>query len=159
MTLFVLLSVSLATHTALLDVRNQYHQAINNEKAVSALHTKLNEVANESYTFLGYFGAVKMLMAKYALMPTQKFAYFNEGKVKLEQAIAVEPENLELRYLRHAIQRNTPSFLGYNQNLNEDKYLLLSSVNACTDTDLKVRIKTYLIVNANLTERERLMLQ
>jgi hypothetical protein len=44
----------------------------------------------------------------------------------LSEAIKKEPKNLEIRFMRYICQEKTPSFLGYKENLEEDKKFILS---------------------------------
>jgi hypothetical protein len=65
-------------------------------------------------------------MAKHAGNPLSKYSNFNKGKKLLENAVKRDPKNLEIRFMRYICQEKTPSFLGYKENLEEDKKFILS---------------------------------
>ncbi|MDZ4668563.1 MAG: hypothetical protein SGJ00_11875 [bacterium] len=140
-------------------IRQKYSQAIDSEEETKALDLLLTNDARKSNTVLGYKGAVKMLMAKHVFFPNQKLVYFMEGKNLLEKAILAEPINLELLYLRYGVQLNSPSFLGYNQNLLSDRSKLIAGVKAVKDRYLKNEIRSILILKGDLNAIERKQIQ
>lgn len=143
----------------IIKVRTQYYLAIGSEKEAKNLESLLGSIHPKSTTLNGYEGASKMLMAKHAFLPNQKFSYFNKGKQILDEAISKEPQNIELIFLRYGIQTTCPSFLKYNQNLDKDRKMLITEVKGIKDRDLKNRILTFLITKSNLTDAERSAIQ
>lgn len=67
-----------------------------------------------------YQGLAKTMMAQYAYLPNTKLSYFNAGKRLIENAIAKDKNNAELRYIRLMVQLNIPSFLSYSSSINQD---------------------------------------
>lgn len=127
----------------IIKIREMYVNAVDDKKAAEKLIGKL-EKKEESPLINGYIGAVKMLLAKHALNPIRKLSNFNEGKKELDNAIMQDKTNIELRYLRHGIQLNVPSFLKYNSNIEEDR-LLLKGETKNIDADLSNRINNLLL--------------
>lgn len=76
----------------------------------------------------GYYGAYQMIQAKHLFSPFAKLKSFNSGKIKLEQAIKSLPQDVELRYLRFAIQTSIPKMLNYSANIAKDKEFMLSKI-------------------------------
>jgi hypothetical protein len=140
-------------------IREQYHQAIYEEKAAVDLSKAMGLIQNKSTIELAYQGATQMLLAKYSFLPNQKYANFVSGKAILEKAITKEPNNIELIYLRYGIQLNAPSFLNYQQNLEIDKKFLIEHVKSVLDKDLHKRILVLLLAEGKLNDAERKMLQ
>lgn len=83
-------------------------------------------------------------MAKHYLNPISKLKTFNNGKKILESAIEKDKLNPELKFLRLSIQENSPSFLGYHNNIKEDKLFLIKCLPTITDDELKKIITSYL---------------
>lgn len=71
-------------------------------------------------------GALMMKKASLVLSPKEKLSLFKEGSKKLESAIKSFPNNAEYRFLRFMIQENAPGFLRYNDNLQEDKKIIVT---------------------------------
>jgi hypothetical protein len=96
---------------------------------------------------LGYLGAYTMIKANHQLNPFKKLTSFNEGKKLLEQAIKQTPNDLELRFIRYAIQISIPKFLGYNTHILDDKKILQENIttgNAALQKDIKELLKVKL---------------
>ena len=113
------------------------------DKAVELL--KLTEKADkQDAVLLGYRGIAKTLLGKHAFNPVNKFSYFNKGKKILEDALALSPENVELRYLRLTLQENVPSLLGYSDRITEDRAFIKAKLPGLADPQLKKMITDYL---------------
>ena len=78
----------------------------------------------ESPTAEGYFALSTMMLAKIYKNPFTKLSYFNKGKNILEAAIKSYPDNVELRFLRYAVQAKVPSILLYFNDMDDDKEIL-----------------------------------
>jgi hypothetical protein len=155
--LLLVLSSFTTANLSITEVRNVYEKAIYSQQIAVDLIDKLN--ASNNNTFLGYKGAVTMIMAKHVFSPYKKLNYFKNGKEILEQAILKEPLNIELRFLRFSIQSNSPKFLDYHSNLFSDKSFLLKEVKTINDNDLKQRITKFLLNNNEVSKAEKLTLQ
>ena len=97
-----------------------------------------NKPIYEALYAVGHF-----FMAKHAGNPLSKYSNFNKGKKLLENAVKRDPKNLEIRFMRYICQEKTPSFLGYKDNLEEDKKFILSEYKNTKDENLKTYIKNY----------------
>ena len=97
-----------------------------------------NKPIYEALYAVGHF-----FMAKHAGNPLSKYSNFNKGKKLLENAVKRDPKNLEIRFMRYICQEKTPGFLGYKDNLEEDKKFILSEYKNTKDENLKTYIKNY----------------
>ena len=70
-----------------------------------------------------YFAATTALLGKYALNPTPSSVIASNLR-KSSKAIAADPGNVEIRYLRLAIQLNLPKFLGMSNDLKKTVVIL-----------------------------------
>lgn len=126
------------------DLRRLFDRAIKNEQAAELLLQQPVSNDIERNILMGYKAATQMITAKYYFNPWKKLHVFNVGKGQMETAIQNEPNNIELIFLRYMIQKNSPSFLHYNNTIASDKKILLLSINNIKDQDLKSRISNYL---------------
>ena len=108
------------------------------EKSAVA-YKQTNQPIYSAFLAVGQF-----FMAKHAFNPFKKMSYFNEGKEILDGAVKADPKNLEIRLMRLITQEKTPKFLGYTQNIIEDRNLLIKEYQKTGDNDLKLYIKNYL---------------
>jgi hypothetical protein len=68
-----------------------------------------------------------------------------------------DPQNIEVRFVRLALQLRMPSFLGYSGHIEEDKKTLLHALknNFVKDNDLLEKIVTFIKQNRKVfTEKE-----
>ncbi|MGN6195634.1 MAG: hypothetical protein ACTHOB_11905 [Ginsengibacter sp.] len=135
---------SFATVPSLKTVRMLYHKAATEEKSCNMLLQLLSAGnVNGNPLLIGYKGSATMLMAKYTINPISKYSYFKKGKRMIENAIDSDATNVELRFLRFAVQTQIPSFLGYYRSVDSDKKFLLESFPLLKDDDLKNMIRSY----------------
>ena len=147
-----------AQNPQLKEARVLYGQAADNEKAARELLVLTEKKKADEPVMLGYKAAGHMMMAKHVGNPFKKISHFNKGKDYLTTAIEADTKDLELRFLRFAVQAEAPGFLGYRQNLEEDKIMLLRGYRNIEDRELKNMILNYLKTSKGLTsaEKERL---
>ncbi|NJW52829.1 hypothetical protein [Salinimicrobium oceani] len=152
--IFLLLSVT-DQNTSVSELRSLYKRAAEEETAARKLLELTDGATSAQPVTLGYFGVSHMMMAKHVGNPFKKFSYFNKGKEVFTEAIAAAPNNLELRFLRFAVQAETPGFLNYKQNLEEDKKVLLAKTRNLKDTELEQMILAYLVTSSALSDSEK----
>lgn len=155
---FFLFLASLATYSqdlTLDEVRKKYPFATKNDTVCKELYDALNGKADGTDVLSGYAGGVTMLMAKSTANPFSKMEYFKEGKTLLEDAISNNKNDIELRFLRFAIQDNLPAILGYNENLDEDKGYIMKYLPMLDKRELRKAIANYLIKSEKASSKEK----
>lgn len=101
-------------------IRANYDKVFLDRELCEKMIDELDREKNNSATYLGYLGGLQTIWANHVFSPISKWNTFKKGKGNIEQAIKIEPENVELRFIRLSIQKNIPSFLGYKSNIDED---------------------------------------
>lgn len=115
------------------DLRSAFIDASQNQKLRESFHDSVAEMDLKQPFVQAYFGASKTLLAEVFLNPYSKYTNFKEGTVLIDKAITAEPNNPELRYLRFLIQSNSPDFLGYNDNKNEDYSIITEAISGAVE--------------------------
>lgn len=107
-----------------------------------------------------YAAAAEMASAQFKFNPLTKLSVFQSGKHKLEECIARNPLQPELRYIRFVIQSRVPAFLGYSSNLNQDKQFLLSQLIQLRQHDLHLyeQVAAFLLSSGNLSPKEKTLI-
>lgn len=143
--LLFLAITSFANTPTLGEIRTLYEKSATDESACNQL-VKILSPYNESNNplYAGYKASAIMMMAKHVFNPFSKMSYFKKGKNILESAIKADDKNVELRFLRFNVQTHTPSFLGYNNNIDSDKVFLEISFPKISDENLKAFLLHYL---------------
>lgn len=117
-------------------IRANYKKAVSDKKLC---HTMIKGLSTgpESSIHLSYLGAFQMIWAKHIFNPISKLKTFNTGKKKIEDAVMADANNVEIRILRLSIQKNSPAFLGYNKNIEEDQKFIQANNKSITSTHLR----------------------
>jgi hypothetical protein len=72
-----------------------------------------------THVIKAYNGAAYTILADCLKSPFNKLKNFNRGKKLIDEAVADDPENPEIRFIRFMVQDGAPSFLDYD-NREED---------------------------------------
>ena len=156
---FLLLFFATKSHSAepeLREVKSLFAAAVHNRDSADQLLKILSSVGPSSSPILiCYKGAAEMMRCRYGLNPIHKFRRFKKGRILIEEAVKKEPDNLEIRFVRFAIQTNIPAFLNYNDHITKDKKYLLNNVKTIKDKKLKQDILAYLSTSSYCTPAEK----
>lgn len=128
------------------------------DEATCKKHLNALEKHADSPVELGYEAAYHMFMARHSGNPLKKMSFFKDGKKMLEKQIASNPSNVELRYIRLCIQYYIPSYLGYRDNIEEDKDFLMNNLYKLSDKETKEVLYNYLKGAKMYSERELALL-
>lgn len=112
------------------------------------LEKKLNSKGNSEYQ-QAYIGTINMKLSESQKTPAEKLKLFKSGKIKLENSISAEPDNIEYRFLRLIIQENAPKILKYNLQIKEDSALISNNIKS-TSGELRKIIQDYAKTSKNL---------
>jgi len=120
-------------------IRKNYLKAVSDKKICKEMIHKL-EKKNAEGLQLAYYGAFQALWAKHAGNPLEKLSTFKKGKNNIDKAVKQQPKDLEARFLRYSIQKESPGFLGYKSNVAEDRAMLSRNIENVDDPALKQMI-------------------
>ncbi len=109
------------------DIRKNYQLAVYNATIAEKLSSELNKIKKPDALTLAYIASLEAIKAKHSWNPYSKLQYMTAFENRMNDAVKIMPENLEIRFLRYTIQYNTPSFLGFSDNLVEDKMFIVDA--------------------------------
>ncbi len=101
-------------------LRLNYEKALGNKELCRTMIEVLSTKKNEP-VYLAYLSGLQTLWANHTINPIAKLGTFKKGRMNLERAVKMAPNNLEIRFIRLSVQRNAPRFLGYYENLETDE--------------------------------------
>lgn len=120
-------------------IRTNYAKAVFSKKLCKAMIEELSTKTGNP-VYLAYLGALKVVWARHIINPIAKFSTFNKGKKDIELAIKEAHNNVEIRFIRLSVQKNCPSFLGYNNHIEQDQQFIRDNENKITSVRLKKMI-------------------
>lgn len=138
-------------------VRNLYKEASASKKNAEILYNKLKNVDENSkdIVLVGYKGASIALKAKFTKGIKNKKKLFKEGVSLLEKQITQKPNDIELRLIRLSIQENTPKILKYQQNITEDKNLIVKNIGHIKNKKKQAYFKDFVSQSKSFTKEEK----
>lgn len=144
-------SVILATILSLANIdkeqiRKDYTKAVENKTICKEWISELEKTQSSDATLLAYQGAFLTFWANHTSNPFEKLSTFKKGKEKIERAVKLDPQQVEIRFIRYSIQKKAPSFLNYRSNLEDDRQYLITYKDKVESTQLKN------LINKILTE-------
>ena len=122
-------------------VRKDYIAAIENSDKADKLCTQLEKIKNPTALEMAYLGSVQAIKAKHAWNPVNKMSYLGKGFDTINSAVAKDPNNLEVRFLRFSLQYYVPAFLGYSKNLMTDKNKIVNIIKTTEPINLDIEKK------------------
>lgn len=153
-----LLQLSVAVNSDIHSLRKLYYEAaIKKVYAEKFLLVMEGLDVKTDPLLLCYKGMAHLIQAKFSYNPYTKLASFSKGKEMLEKAIVSDPKNIEIRFLRFCVQTNAPFFLGYSNNINSDKAMILAGWRYLTDLDLLEKIRNFMLGSNSCSDKEKLI--
>ena len=141
-------------------VRDQFFAMDRAEGAAFQLYKSLEKMdLSKDPLMLAYRGAASAASAGTVSGVRKKLEYFNNGKSELEKAVALRPLDVEIRFLRLATQLKAPGFLGYNDEIKNDKTIVIQTLTGISSNHpnsyLYLRMCRFIMYNADLDKSER----
>ena len=107
--------------------RSDFYDALSSSDTVKTniLLSRLENV--NTTTAKAYTGTLLMKKSGLLKSASKKLSFFKQGKLLLQQAIEAENSNSEFRFMRLIIQENSPPFLKYNKDIEQDAAIVKQS--------------------------------
>ena len=113
----------------LVQIRKSYIESDKSEENINKLISKCEEYKSKKNTIIYTYRTVADLMLiKYKYNPLYKLKLFTEYSRKLDLIVLNNFKNIEIRFLRYCIQKQTPRFLGYNDNQELDYQFIIQNI-------------------------------
>ncbi len=117
----IIMPIGLQAQTMDLEyMRLNYDKAVSDKELCSRLIEEL-ETVKDNPVYLAYLGAMQTIWANHTRNPISKLRTFNRGKKNIENAVALNSDEIEIRFIRLSVQKNAPSFLGYYKQIRADE--------------------------------------
>ena len=110
-------------------IRKTYLESAKSEENIQKLISKCEDYKSKNDSIIYAYRAVADLMLiKYKYNPFYKLKLFTEHSRKLDLIVKNNFNNIEIRFLRYCVQKKTPRFLGYNDNLELDYQFIIQNI-------------------------------
>lgn len=139
----MLLTIPVSNEVSLEVVRKSYDRAATDKGICQDMIRQL-EKHHESSVHLAYLGGFQAMWAKHTGNPIDKINTFNKGKSNIDKALKQVSGDIEIIFIRYSVQKNCPGFLGYNDNITEDRNTLQKNLNNISSATLKTMVEKLL---------------
>ncbi len=109
-------------------IRKAFHQAVMDEEQSRSFHQLFSSEVDYPPSLTAYQAVSEAMLARVLWNPFSKLSQIHKYQKKMEMAISSDPDNIEIRFLRIAIEYNLPAFLGMSEHVEEDLSLIVSNM-------------------------------
>jgi len=148
-------NVSSPYHPATL--RRHYELAAADKTAGEKFYKLLADYQDKDALVLGYKAASEAIRARDASM-FNKLTYVQDAARTFEQAVSLDPQNPEIRFLRFSVESNLPAFLGLSKHVDEDKEMLLNAALSHPKSGLDAEsfrtVRSFLVARGHVSDEQ-----
>jgi len=110
-------------------VRKSYIESAQSEENINKLISTCEEYKSKNDSIIyAYRTVADLMLIKYKYNPLYKLKLFAEYSRKLDLIVTNNFKNIEIRFLRYCVQKQTPRFLGYYDNLELDYQFIIQNI-------------------------------
>lgn len=127
------------------EVRTAFHKAVLEPRESKVFHASLADLTISDPTMQAYKAASEAMLAQVVWNPFVKLSQVFKFGDLMEMAVLEEPENIEIRFLRLAIEYNLPRFLGRSNHLQEDRDVIVGNIGNIDEMEIDPSFTRYII--------------
>ncbi|AXT53887.1 hypothetical protein D1818_24850 [Aquimarina sp. BL5] len=131
------------------EIRNSCKHAKDSKENVEKFYELTRSANYKGNSVLSaYYGCALTLKASFSEKRGDKISFFKQGKKLIEEAIASDPSNIELRMIRLSVQTSAPRITRYYREIDADKSFLIENIDKVPSLKLKKFIKGFMSTSA-----------
>ena len=147
------------TAQSMSEIRSEFHSAVLNPDETESFYDFIKKIEDPSATIKAYQAVSEAMLAQGMWNPFSKLKQVMKYEKQMTAAIEADPMNIEIRFLRLAIEHNLPSFLGMSKHLDEDVSKIvanLSNISTMQVNPIFGKYIFYFLKETNLCSQEEL---
>lgn len=107
---------------------NYYQTAAKDEEIAKKFVSLMDKYPGKDPLKMGYRAVSHAIMAKHVWSPYSKLKYLRQSSQFFEQAVALDKQDAEVRFLRFSIENYIPRYLNMSSHLEEDKRVFMDAI-------------------------------
>jgi hypothetical protein len=149
--------VSDATPYSLPNLRRQYQQAAASKEAGEKFHKLMSAYDQRNAVVLAYKAAAEAIRARDASM-FNKLTYVQSASKQFDEAVKLDTDSAEVRFLRLSVESNLPAFLGLSTHVDEDRQFLVETLlqhpKSGLDTESFGLVRDFLVARGHVSDTD-----
>jgi hypothetical protein len=147
--LFFYLALAPSTHSQELEIneiRNRFFDITVNSESAPALFQDLQKSSTPNKPILiAYLGATQAILTRHKWDPFSKIQLLRASLENLNHAVLLEPQNIEIRFLRYCVETHVPGIPGLSRNLKSDKLFLVNNCKLFDSRAMGEQMRKYIL--------------
>lgn len=127
------------------EIRHQFYLTTLDYKHAFSLIEQLNQVPQPSALEMAYKAATEAILAKPGWNIFKKMHHLKNSRKYFRMAVTEDERDLEIRFLRLAVEHHIPKYLGYSKNIDGDKQVIMDNIDLFRMKELPQEITNYII--------------
>lgn len=112
----------------IVELRQQYLKALHNCDYAPEVYEKFQSIKEPTAQMLAYRGALEAIMTKTTWNVFKKLGFLKRSEASFNEAIRIAPNNVEIRFMRMAVQYEIPEYLGYSDDMETDRKFIIEHI-------------------------------
>ena len=150
--LVMVLSSFFACCQDLVEVRSKFHSVVLEPENARDFHSYISAIESPSSTVLAYQAVSEAMLAQVIWNPFSKIKQVIKYDKMMTEAVSQAPTNVEIRFLRLAIEYNLPAFLGMSKHLDEDLEQIVSNLSSMEGMQVNQKFGRYIFYFLDSTD-------
>lgn len=145
----IIIGMSYGQH--LEEIRKRFHQAVLSTDSIENYHKFIKKAEDTSPAVMAYRAAGEAMMAQTLWNPLAKLSQVHRYEKMILQAVEKDMDNLEIRFLRFAIEFYLPRILMMSNHLEEDRDFIIANLWRCKAMNIDPEFERYITYFMNET--------
>jgi hypothetical protein len=128
LTFFCTLFSSFAEEYNMKEMREILRVASENKANSTKLYEKVGNYSGEDAVLISYKAAAHAIKAKFASNPFKKLKLIKASSKIFDDAVQRNSKDLEIRFVRYAVETQTPAKIKLSKHVEEDKNILMQAI-------------------------------
>ena len=145
------------------ELRPYYHKATKCAETGQSFHKFMASYEGKDARVLAFKAASEAVMAKYTWSPYSKLQHLKNSAKLFDQAVKLDSDDPEIRFLRYTVEYYVPRYLNLSPNIEEDKKIVLNSLIRYPKSGLEEEpckiMRDFLLTKDHLNEAEKQQLR
>jgi hypothetical protein len=110
------------------ELRETLRTASDTKANSTKLFEKVGGYSGEDAVLISYKAAAHAIKAKFATNPLKKLKFIKASARIFEEAVQRNNKDLEIRFVRYAVETQTPAKIKLSKHVEEDKNMLMQAI-------------------------------